>query len=155
MKTKTTEKKKASKATAKEKLTIKESIQIKASPHAVWNAITNPQMTRKYFFNTDVESDWHKGGVIQYRDNGGHIVVHGEIKTIEPGKSLELQIDVPVKDGVQHTTVKYNLEKSEHGTLLSISDGDFRGIEGGTVKYRQSVKGWKQALEGMKGVLEN
>lgn len=133
-----------------------QSVLIHASPHAVWNAITNPEMTRKYFFNTSVQSDWHKDSYIKYTDSGGHLVAEGEITAIEPNKTLDLKIVSLTQDGKhEFTNVKYRLEEAGHDTLLFVSDGDFSAIENGRDKYRQSEKSWNEALENMRNLLEH
>ena len=37
---------------------VKKTITIKAEPAAVWDALTNPEKTKRYFFNCRVISDW-------------------------------------------------------------------------------------------------
>ena len=51
----------------KNKLTGKVSININASSHEVWEALTTPEIIKKYFFGTNVTSDWKVGGPIIFK----------------------------------------------------------------------------------------
>ena len=37
---------------------VKKEITINATPAEVWDALTNPEKTKEYFFNCEVHSDW-------------------------------------------------------------------------------------------------
>ena len=56
---------------------------------AVWDAITNPEMTTRYFYGTAVESDWEVGSELIYRYPDGTAASDGEILAIDPPKRLE------------------------------------------------------------------
>ena len=43
------------------------SIVIDAPASKVWEALTNPQQIKKYFFGTDTISEWKKGSPIYFR----------------------------------------------------------------------------------------
>ena len=39
-------------------------IYIKAEPAHIWEALTTPEFTRRYFHATDIQSDWKPGAII-------------------------------------------------------------------------------------------
>ena len=43
---------------------------IGASPHSVWQALTDPEITYRYWFGTRFESDWKVGSPIIWRRDG-------------------------------------------------------------------------------------
>ena len=43
------------------------SIVIDASREEVWDALTNPEQIKKYFFGTEAVSDWKKGSPLYFR----------------------------------------------------------------------------------------
>ncbi|HTD40922.1 MAG TPA: SRPBCC family protein, partial [Mucilaginibacter sp.] len=71
-----------------ENLSLNTSIEVNAPAGKVWEALTNPEIVKQYFFGTNVKTDWKKGSPIiwegewegkTYRDKG-------EILDIDPGK---------------------------------------------------------------------
>lgn len=62
---------------------------INAAQDAVWDAITNPDMTVQYFYGTRVQSDWEVGSPINYYDGKGELVSDGEILAIDPPHKLD------------------------------------------------------------------
>ena len=62
---------------------------IKATQDAVWDAITNGEMTVQYFYGTRVESDWDVGSSMNYYDGDGGLVSKGEVLAIDPPHRLE------------------------------------------------------------------
>ncbi len=63
---------------------------IKATPQEVWRAITDGEVTVKYFYGTRVESDWEPGAQVTYRGEDGALVADGEVLAIDPGRRLEM-----------------------------------------------------------------
>jgi uncharacterized protein YndB with AHSA1/START domain len=46
--------------------TFSASVEISASPRQVWNAITDPDLIKQYFFGTQVESTFEPGSPITW-----------------------------------------------------------------------------------------
>ncbi len=57
-------------------LIVSESIDINASPAMVWDALTNPEIIKKYLFGTETITDWKVGSEIifqgKYGENNEH-----------------------------------------------------------------------------------
>lgn len=49
---------------------IDEEFRISAPISAVWEALTNADITERYWGGTRIESEWRKGCAIYYRRNG-------------------------------------------------------------------------------------
>ncbi|HUB59319.1 MAG TPA: SRPBCC domain-containing protein, partial [Puia sp.] len=66
-------------------LLITNSIRIHAPASKVWNALTNPQETKKYMFGCEALSDWKEGSPLIWKGNFNGvelIAVKGTIKKI-------------------------------------------------------------------------
>src|SRR6185369_1404862 len=72
-------------------LIVKNTITIKAPKSKVWDALVNPEQTRKYMFGCETVSDWKKGSSLLWRgeyEGKEMIFVKGEIVDIKPVKHL-------------------------------------------------------------------
>ncbi len=49
---------------------IFEVIYIRTSINALWDALTNPDVTQRYWFDTRIESDWKIGSRVRYLRHG-------------------------------------------------------------------------------------
>src|SRR5476649_1396498 len=71
---------------------VRKSITIKAELKAVWDALTNPEKTKEYFFNCRVISQWKAGSPITFKGWMFFFVpveLKGRINKIQPGKLLQ------------------------------------------------------------------
>src|ERR1700759_5257499 len=81
-----------------EKLSVVSSISINASADKVWDALTNPEQTKKYMFGCEAISDWTVGSSLLWKGiyAGKEVVfVKGIILQIEPGKFLKYTVIDP------------------------------------------------------------
>ena len=62
---------------------------IKATAEQVWDAITNPEQTVKYFYGTAVASDWEVGSPMTYSYPDGTLASEGHVISIDEPKRLE------------------------------------------------------------------
>ncbi|MFT4541426.1 MAG: hypothetical protein ACI841_000264 [Planctomycetota bacterium] len=133
---------------------ISKTIEIQADPATVWNALTNPEETKKYFFGCEAISDWNIGSTLDYQFefNGRKgTAVTGEIRAIEPAKFMEVTCR-GVEAGVEgdETVATYTLTPTEGGTQLAVTQGEFTD-QG---KYDQTSSGWDLVLGGLKTLVE-
>jgi uncharacterized protein YndB with AHSA1/START domain len=137
-----------------EKYIVQQSINIKATPDKVWDALTNPQKTKKYFFHCEISSDWKKGSAISFKGKlflVFPIEMKGEIQEIQKEKILKYTLS----NGRSNTfsTVTDTLSYANGITTLSISDDVGQG-EGAEKRYKKSIKGWNKVLKGLKELVE-
>ncbi len=71
--------------------TAKQSITIAAPRETVWEWLTNPELVKKYFFGTQIESNWKKGDDIRFTGEweGKPYEDKGTILEIDKGKYLK------------------------------------------------------------------
>jgi uncharacterized protein YndB with AHSA1/START domain len=74
----------------REDLTIEESISINAPITVVWEALTTPELIKRWFFGVDTETEWKPGGPIVHRGEyqGKPYEDRGIIVEIEPPRRL-------------------------------------------------------------------
>ena len=136
---------------------VKNEIDIKGEPAAVWEALTNPWLTKKYFYGSMVYSDWQPGHSIVFKRKflWKKIEMKGEIIQIEPGKLLQYTLHNSAgKNGTATTSTVTDVLTFENGiTKVSITDDVGTG-EGADKRYKRSVKGWNKILKGLKKTVE-
>ena len=128
------------------------SIFIKASPEQIWEAITTPEFTQKYFFGSHVTvtSDEYHG-----LDAAGNALVTGPVFEYERPRRLVhgwRALYDPETAAEDESRVTWELEAREGGvTLLTVVHDRLEGAP----KTAESVAGgWSYVLSGLKSVLE-
>ncbi len=129
--------------------TVHQTLTLNASPETVWDALTNPEQTRKYFFGCKVFSDWKAGSSITFKGRMFWIIpieMKGKIIAATPGKLLKYTLSN--SKGKSTSTVTDTITQKDDKTILEISDnvGDGDGAE---KRYHRSVKGWRKVLSGL------
>lgn len=135
-------------------IVVKKNIKIKASPTAVWRALTCPERTKKYFLRCSVFSDWQKGSDIQFKGKtffSKSIEFNGKILQIEP--EIMLKYTLKNENSNHISTVTDQLTYKNGYTTISITDDLGQGTEA-KKQVRRSVKTWKKVLKGLKEVVE-
>lgn len=61
---------------------------VRAMPEQVWQALTTPDLTQKYYFGCRVESDWQEGSPCRYYGAQGAVNLDGKILEITPQQRL-------------------------------------------------------------------
>lgn len=133
---------------------VHQSVTIKAKPDQVWDALTNPEKTKQYFFNCEISSHWKKGSEITFKGKlfwVFPIELKGQIEDIEKGKLLKYTLSNGKSK--THSTVTDELTYNNGITTLSITDDVGQG-EGAEKRYKKSVKGWNKILKGLKKMIE-
>jgi uncharacterized protein YndB with AHSA1/START domain len=118
---------------------------IKASTDKVWNALTNPEMIKKYMFGTTVVSDWKEGSKIVWK---------GKILQIEDQKKLQYSHYSPLSglhDNPQnYHIVTIDLAKKDNETIVTLTQDNNPDEK----TKDHSEKNWKMMLASLKKLLE-
>jgi len=146
------------------KLIVKNSITINAPPAKIWDALTNPEQTKKYMFGCETVSDWEPGSPLLWRGNfeGWEMVfVKGNIVSIEPEKLLAYTTFDPnstIEDIPEnYLTVIYDLSVKNGKTLLTVTQGDYSKIADSERRYNEAYndgRGWDPILVEIKKLVE-
>ncbi|MBC7425530.1 MAG: SRPBCC domain-containing protein [Bacteroidia bacterium] len=138
-------------------------IQIKAPATSVWNALVNPEETKKYMFGCETVSDWKVGSDLLWRgthEGNEMVFVSGKIKSIEPEKHLAYTTFDPHSEMADipenYLTVTYDITESGGISTLKITQGDYSQTGEGEKRYNESLEGggWNGILEMIKNQIE-
>lgn len=140
-----------------QQFTATASTTIHASASRVWDALTQPQLIKQYFFGTNVVTDWKVGSPIYYRGEwqGRSYEDKGTVVTVEPNKRLVSTHWSPLA-GVPDTpenyhTVTYLLSEHDSSTDVTIMQDNNASEE----EKQHSEQNWKMVLAGLKKLLES
>jgi uncharacterized protein YndB with AHSA1/START domain len=130
---------------------------IRSTPDRIWEAITDPRFTTKYFHGTRVELQLVAGS--EYRGiapDGSSVWVDGEVLEVDPPKRLVhtwLARYDPETAGEEPSRVTWEIEDRGDGMcLLTVVHDQLEGAP----KTAESVsgQGWMYVLSGLKTLLE-
>jgi uncharacterized protein YndB with AHSA1/START domain/DNA-binding transcriptional ArsR family regulator len=126
-------------------------IYIKTSAEHLWEAITDPEMRRKYNFGALVTSSWTPGS--HYEGSGGGMpIFEGENLEVDPPRRLVQSFQALWGEDVKHegaSRVTWEIEPVGDSCRLTIIHSQLR--EGANP---QLYGGWPMILSGLKTLLE-
>ena len=131
---------------------IFEVIYIQTTLVALWNALTNPDVTQRYWFDTRIVSDWKIGSKVQYLRNGEltdeHVVLvnekhHRLSHTFKPLFG-EFQSEPPSR-------VTFTMEENGGVVRLTVVH---EGFPSESKVFRACRNGWPMILSSLKTLLE-
>jgi uncharacterized protein YndB with AHSA1/START domain len=134
---------------------------VKASPSAVWKALTTPSTLKQFFFGSDVSTDWRVGSPISFRGNwkGKPYEDKGNIQTFDRDHRLAFTHWSPLS-GMEDTpenyhVVSFDLRPANGGTEVVLTQTNQNDAEPITPENRQEyAKNWTMVLEGLKNAVE-
>lgn len=129
---------------------------INASRGKVWEALTNPEIIKQYFFGTNTVTDWKVGSPIFFRGewDGKNYEDKGTILANEPGKlirynywsSMGTKPDVPEN----YATITYHLEEVDGYTKFTVTQDKIESEE----QLAHSDSNWAMVMDGLKKLVE-
>lgn len=145
-------------------LIVTNNIDIQAPASKVWDALVNPEQTKKYMFGCETVSDWKAGSPLLWRLNyeGKELVaVKGDIVDIKP-EQLLIYTTIDPNGGIEdipenYLTVTYALKEDNGQTRLTVSQGDYATVANGEKRYQEAIAagGWDAILVKIKELVEN
>lgn len=146
-------------------LIVKNSISINAPASKVWDALTNPEQTKKYMFGCETVSDWNIGSSLLWKlDYEGKqmVAVKGKIVALEPEKFLAyttIDSNSTIEDIPEnYLKVTYDLTGENGRTILTVTQGDYSKVADGERRYKEAYnggEGWNPILVEIKKLVES
>jgi len=131
-------------------------ININAPIAKVWEALTQPEIIKEYFFGTNTKTDWKPGNPIIFEGEwqGKKYQDKGTILEVEENKLIQYNYWSSMS-GIEdkpenYVTITYSLSGSDNNVTLSIKQ---ENIPDEKMKAH-SEENWKKVLEGLKQVVE-
>jgi uncharacterized protein YndB with AHSA1/START domain len=129
---------------------------IRATPEQVWDAITKPEFTTKYFHGTKIESTFEQGApYLSLAGDRDETVVDGEILESDPPRLLKhtwRALYDPETAAEPHSRVTWEIEGQEGGvTKLTVTHDQ---LEAAPKTAASVAGGWEYVLSGLKTLLE-
>jgi uncharacterized protein YndB with AHSA1/START domain len=127
---------------------------IETTPEKLWQALTDSAFTRRYWFDTEVRSNWKVGSPFALV-TGGKVTDSGEILEADPPRRLSYTFKHELMDDMrneQPTKVVFTLEPWGSLVKLTVTHEGFaeasRLLDG-------ISKGWPAILSSLKTLLES
>jgi uncharacterized protein YndB with AHSA1/START domain len=146
-------------------LLVKNTIVINAPTSKVWDALVNPEQTKKYMFGCETVSDWKVGSTLLWRgayEGKEMVFVKGHIVDIKPEKLL-IYTTIDPNSAIDDTsenylTVTYSLSYDKNKTTLVVTQGDYNKVAEGKRRYQEAYnngEGWHPILMQIKSLVES
>jgi uncharacterized protein YndB with AHSA1/START domain len=126
---------------------------IETTPEKLWQALTSSEFSRRYWFNTELQSDFKVGSPFALVMNGTTTDV-GEILEADPPRRLSYTFHHMLDETARKeppTKVVFILEK--HGNLMKLTLTHENFVAGSKLLDGIS-KGWPAILASLKSLLE-
>jgi len=126
---------------------------IRTTPEKLWQALQDPEFTRKYWMGTVQESDWKAGSDWKLVFADGRVADSGKVLEIDPPKRLVLswRNEWSELKAEGYTRMTYTLEKIGAQVKLTVEhempkpDSEF---------IKKVSTGWPMILASLKSLLE-
>jgi uncharacterized protein YndB with AHSA1/START domain len=146
-------------------------VYIKATPQAIWDAITKPEWTKKYGYAPLVEYDLRAGGQFRAYPNEGmkqfpgvpDVILDGEVVEATPPRKLVQTWRMLMDPGLAaegFTRLTYEIEEARGGVTRLTVTHDVTGapklaaLIAGERESGGAGGGWNEILSGLKTLLE-
>jgi uncharacterized protein YndB with AHSA1/START domain len=130
-------------------------IEIKSSPERIWEAITSPDWTRRYFFDTAVRSDWRKGGKVVWENPDGSASCQGEVlESDPPWRLVTTWSSLWGPEMARETPSRVTWEIEERAAKRCLLRVTHDRLEGAPQTRAAVGGGWQGAIERLRGVVE-
>ncbi|MDX6487136.1 MAG: hypothetical protein QOF43_2289 [Gaiellaceae bacterium] len=132
------------------------SIFIRATAEQVWEAITNPEFTQKYFYGSRIESSFKAGEPYDgYSSDGAQHLVDGVVLEADPPNKLvttwRALYDAETA-AEPHSRVTWEIAPAQEGVVQLTVVHDDLGAAPKTAAH--VAGGWSWILSGLKSTLE-
>lgn len=141
----------------KNTITAKVGIVIKAPVSKVWEALTKPEIVKRYFFDTNMVTEWKVGGPIQFHGEheGKTYSDKGTVLVYEPQNKIQYtywsSMSGKEDKPENYATVTYSLRGEGDTTTLGITQENVPDEK----TKEHAEENWKKLLVKLKTLLED
>ena len=127
---------------------------IRTTPQKLWQALIEPEFTRRYWVETYQESEWKPGAAWCAKAPTGEVAVSGEILEIDPPRRLVQSWRFERKPELKadgYSRLTYELEPLGDSVRLTIVHEHARAD---SLLMKDISRGWPMVLASLKSMLE-
>ena len=137
--------------------TAKKTITIHAPVAAVWKALTDPAEVKKYFFGTDMHTDWKPGNPVRFTGewDGKPYEDKGTVLKFEAEKVLQYDYwsswsgNADEPENYQIVTYRVKAKRAD-STLVTITQSNIKTLENKV----HSAQNWGMLMKELKKLVE-
>ena len=132
------------------------SVFVRTTPAQLWDAITKPEFTTRYFYGSSIESTWEPGAPYAgWASDRSQQYVDGEVIEASPPRKLVTTwraLYDPDTAAEPHSRVTWEIEPAGEGvTKLTVIHDE---LEASPKTAENVAGGWSYVLSGLKTLLE-
>jgi uncharacterized protein YndB with AHSA1/START domain/predicted transcriptional regulator len=127
---------------------------IRTTPERLWEALTDGDITRLYYFGSRFESDLTNGSAYRYAGDGDFTLIAGEVLEADPPRKLVTTFNamwMPEEQRGPTTTVTYEIEPAGEACKLTLVH---EGLDPAMEITSNVFNGWSLILSSLKSYLE-
>jgi len=127
---------------------------IRTTPEKLWQALTQPEFTRAYWFGMSQECEWKPGAPWALKFEDGRVADAGEVVECDPPRRLVLKwrnefMPELKEEGYSHCVME--IEVAESMVKLTVTHSIERD---GSIFIQKVSGGWPKVLSSLKSLLE-
>ena len=129
-------------------------VYIRTTPDKLWQAITDPDFTCRYFYGSAVSSTWQPGSPVEHRGQDGSLMIAGTVLEVDAPRRLVTTFSAahdPEQLKERPSRVTWEIVQLGPTCKLTVTHDDF---DGETATYKSVGPGWNQVLSSLKTLLE-
>jgi uncharacterized protein YndB with AHSA1/START domain len=129
-------------------------VYIRTTPERLWQALTDPELTKGYYYGCAVGSTWEPGAAYAYVGEMGPAIT-GQILEADPPRRLVMTFTMaydPETAAENPSRVTWEISPvGDHLCRLTVVHSDFGGL---SKTWATTLTGWTPILSGLKTLLE-
>lgn len=128
-------------------------VQVRATPEEIWQALTRPELTRRYFYGATLEGRLAPGQDYLYRLPDGSEGVKGRFVAVEPPAQLVMTFEMAFHPEARRdppSRLTWQIEPLGESSLVRLVHDS---LAPGSATFREA-RNWGAVLEGLRSVLE-
>ena len=127
---------------------------IRATPDAIWRALTESEFTTRYWYGSSIRSDWAVGSGYELRTANDQPAIAGEVLEADPPRRLVLTYKSPWDGAPDEPPSRVSFEIDESGPGVAKLTVVHEAVPGSSTHIAEVAAGWPFIIAGLKTLLE-
>ncbi len=127
---------------------------IRATPDAIWRALTESEFTTRYWYGSSIHSDWAVGSPYELRTPDDKLAIAGDVLAADPPKRLVVSYRSPWASTPDEAPSQVTFEIEPAGEGVAKLTVIHETVPGTTTRIADVAAGWPFIIAGLKTLLE-